>query len=90
VANWRVGVNFELGSLVLLPAPEATLIHGYLGSAEVLALQALQAGQPTSPESVPVLAWRGVERILRHYCQHHLGRAIRSAALLDTLFAEDF
>ena len=30
------------------------------------------------------LAWVQIERALRHYAQYHLGKAIRSAALIDT------
>ncbi|NEO83357.1 MAG: DNA repair protein RecO [Spirulina sp. SIO3F2] len=88
--DWRVGMSFELGSLIVLPPSQAVVLHAHLRSAEVLALQALQFGQLPSPEMLPLVAWRGVERVLRHYCQYHLGKGIRSAALLDTLFMEDF
>jgi DNA repair protein RecO (recombination protein O) len=35
-------------------------------------------------------SWFAVERLLRHYTQYHLGKSIRSAALLDTLFISEF
>ena len=31
--------------------------------------------------------WLYVERLLRQYAQYHFGRSIRSAALIDSLFA---
>ncbi|MGB0562887.1 MAG: DNA repair protein RecO [Spirulinaceae cyanobacterium] len=87
---WRVGMSFELGSLITLPPSQAVVLNAQLTRSEVLALQALQFGQLPRQETIPLLAWRGVERLLRHYTQHHLGRGIRSATLLDTLFREDF
>ncbi|MEM8640472.1 MAG: DNA repair protein RecO [Cyanobacteria bacterium P01_G01_bin.54] len=88
--HWRVGMSFELGSLITLPPSQAVVLNAQLQRGEVLALQALQFGQLPRQEAIPSLAWRGVERLLRNYTQHHLGRGIRSATLLDTLFMEDF
>ncbi|MDY6782419.1 MAG: DNA repair protein RecO [Cyanobacteriota bacterium] len=35
-------------------------------------------------------SWFAIEQLLRQYSQYHLGKAIRSATLLDSLFIRDF
>ena len=67
-------------------------IHTRLGAIELTLLQQL-AGKNLPPMSSILpprvaageiqLAWMKVERVLRDYAQYHLGRAIRSAALIE-------
>lgn len=44
---------------------------------------------PASPENF-LAALLNIERLLRHYAQYHLGKSIRSAALIDTLYISEF
>lgn len=91
--RWRVGIDFDQGGLVLLPPPAAIRCHAYLTNIETYLLQQLSQTHPdliASPQLGSTLAWRGIERILRQYTQYHFGNVIRSAALLDTLFIEEF
>ncbi|EAW38520.1 DNA repair protein RecO [Lyngbya sp. PCC 8106] len=43
----------------------------------------------TTPRSISLSDWVAVERLLRRYAEYHLGRAIRSATLIDT-YVEQF
>lgn len=94
--SWRVGVSFELGGLVALPQPshlEPVRLNAYLGGAETYLLQQLSHNATDlvePPQLGGAIAWRSLERVLRHYSQYHLGQGIRSATLLDTLFIEEF
>jgi len=59
----------------------------YLNGQELALLQ--QLSQPNLCESTLSLeaAWIAIEQILREYTQHHLGRAIRSATLINSYLA---
>ncbi|MGD1908483.1 MAG: DNA repair protein RecO [Leptolyngbyaceae cyanobacterium] len=75
----------QLGSeTTLISAVELVLLQR-LGSPELISSQpqadALSDAQSTSP------LWQQIERLLRHYAQHHFDRPIRSASLIDTCFA---
>jgi DNA repair protein RecO (recombination protein O) len=68
----------------LIAAAELALLQR-LGGPELISSQpqgeAMTAVQATSP------LWQRIERLLRHYAQHHFDRPIRSASLIDTCFA---
>jgi DNA repair protein RecO (recombination protein O) len=68
----------------LISAAELALLQR-LGSPDLIASQpqaeSLINAQATSP------LWQRIERLLRHYAQHHFDRPIRSASLIDTCFA---
>jgi DNA repair protein RecO (recombination protein O) len=55
-------------------------------------LDPLLSEQPNSHWSDAQIeeSWLAIERLLRDYSQYHLGKEIRSATLLDTLFIRDF
>ncbi|KPQ40666.1 MAG: DNA repair protein RecO [Phormidium sp. OSCR] len=59
----------------------------YLNGQELALLQ--QLSQPNLCESTLThdAAWIAIEQILREYTQHHLGRAIRSATLINSYVA---
>ncbi len=60
-------------------------------SSRLNATQLAMLQQLSQPEIMPIDAandgWSSVEQILRLYAQYHLGRPIRSAALIDSYFA---
>lgn len=71
-------------------------ISTWLGATEVVMLQHLSASSlpqmeeilpKTTPPSKATMSWIGVERLLRNCAQYYFGRSIRSATLVDTLFA---
>ncbi len=94
--DWRVGFSIEAGGLVAgQEADSATAIAPlrptvYLSARELAALQQLvQLDAPLIDLAVPPLAlWHKLEHLLRRYTQHHLGRPIRSASLIDSLFID--
>jgi DNA repair protein RecO (recombination protein O) len=63
-------------------AIELTLLQ-QLAGAELNQLNTLLPDESVSPRT----SWQFVEQILRQYTQYHLGRPIRSAALIDSYFA---
>jgi len=63
-------------------AIELTLLQ-QLAGAELNQLNTLLPDESVSPRT----SWQVVEQILRQYTQYHLGRPIRSAALIDSYFA---
>ena len=65
-----------------LNATELTLLQ-QLAGAELTQIDAFVSEQVFSLENT----WLFIERILRQYVQYHLGRPIRSAALIDSYFA---
>jgi DNA repair protein RecO (recombination protein O) len=65
-----------------LNATELALLQ-QLAGAELTQIDTFLTDQPFSLEN----SWLFVERILRQYAQYHLGRPIRSAALIDSYFA---
>ena len=65
-----------------LNATELALLQ-QLAGAELIQIDAFVTNQPFSLENT----WLFIERILRQYVQYHLGRPIRSAALIDSYFA---
>lgn len=80
------------------PSPSLS-INSTLGAVELTLLQQLGASSLPEPEQIfppePLAisldgAWSRVERLLRDYTHYHLGRSIRSAALVDTILPLDF
>ncbi|MBP0000807.1 MAG: DNA repair protein RecO [Cyanobacteria bacterium SID2] len=61
----------------------------YLNATELTLLQQLSQPElsPTPPSIVVEPAWIALERLLREYTQHHLGRSIRSATLMNSYIA---
>lgn len=83
----------EQNSIVAQSSPK---IDTWLGATEVVMLQHLSANSlaqveqilpKTTPPAQMTASWIGVERLLRNCAQHYFGRSIRSATLVDTLFA---
>lgn len=73
---------------------ETPVMNTYINATELALLQQLagaelnQLNTSLLDNSVsPDTSWQFVEQILRQYTQYHLGRPIRSAALLDSYFA---
>ncbi|MBD2603035.1 DNA repair protein RecO [Scytonema hofmannii FACHB-248] len=68
---------------------EIPVLSSRLNATELAMLQQL-----SQPEIMPIDAandgWSSVEQILRLYAQYHLGRPIRSAALIDSYFAANY
>ena len=68
---------------------EIPVLSSRLNATELAMLQQL-----SQPEIMPIDAandgWSSVEQILRLYAQYHLGRPIRSAALIDSYFAAKY
>lgn len=95
--HWRVQFNVEAGGIFREDAEaverEAPTRKSYfLNSLELFLLQQLAASDLVPLVEVQDVraGWLSVERILRDYTQYHLGKSIRSAVLLDTLFLSDF
>lgn len=104
--NWRVGFSTEAGGIISLSAPTETgtrpklnrqlnattlALLQQLAGADLPQIQAvLPPGFKTSEPLLMETAWVPIERILREYAQYHLGRSIRSAALMDACFAEPY
>jgi DNA repair protein RecO (recombination protein O) len=72
-------INYKLNNIEL--AILQLLNHQSLPSVE------LEIGNPTATLSLDT-AWMRVEKILREYIQHHIGKAIHSASLVDNLYVE--
>ncbi|MCW6034876.1 DNA repair protein RecO [Spirulina subsalsa FACHB-351] len=74
---------------LITPPPMNT----FLGAQELTLLQHLAQIEPCNPHNLNALnkaLWLKIEQTLRNYTQYHLGKPIRSAALVDTLFTVDF
>ncbi|MBE9075936.1 DNA repair protein RecO [Romeria aff. gracilis LEGE 07310] len=62
-----------------------------LNQLQQLSQPQLELSQPSSEAEVADShIWRRIERILRQYAQYHLDRPIRSAALIETCFAQTY
>ncbi|MDY7012201.1 MAG: DNA repair protein RecO [Cyanobacteriota bacterium] len=70
--------NVELFLLQQLPSEDLDLAWGERPLDSDWSAAQIEAG------------WFAIERLLRHYAQYHLGKSIRSATLLDTLFICEF
>ncbi|MDA0266733.1 MAG: DNA repair protein RecO [Cyanobacteria bacterium] len=68
----------------LISAAELALLQR-LGSSELISSQPQTASLTHAQATNPL--WQRIERLLRHYVQHHFDRPIRSASLIDTCFA---
>ena len=81
------------GYQTVIHRQETPVLNTRLNATELALLQ--QLAQPELPDLETALtnqqfndnSWLSVEQILRQYAQYHLGRPIRSAALLDSYFA---
>lgn len=79
-------------------SPTSVKVNTQLGIVELTLLQHLGAKiLPNSSQILPGFlesnidqGWINVERVLRLYIQHHLGRNIRSATLIDSLYPLEF
>lgn len=60
------------------------LAHPSLSDEFGFGLKSQQTAAASTPLPIPLSDWVSVERLLRRYAEYHLGRAIRSAALIDT------
>ncbi|KAB8332411.1 DNA repair protein RecO [Scytonema tolypothrichoides VB-61278] len=68
---------------------EIPVISSRLNATELAILQHLS--QPEIIQDVTINdSWLSVEQILRSYTQYHIGRPIRSAALIDSYFAANY
>lgn len=93
-AVWKVGFSLQGGGVVakLLapPAAEPAVIYprvrACLTPEQLARLQQLPASQLPVPID-GIAAWKTIEQLLRAYSQRQLGRAIRSAALVDTVLS---
>ena len=71
------------------------VLNTQIGAIELALLQqlagaSLEQSIATPPQSSAInSSWIAVEQILRQYTQYHLGRPIRSAALIDSYFASE-
>lgn len=71
-----------------LNAVELARLQQLAGAELIQHYTALPAGQGDLPQHQSAdTAWLSVERILREYTQYHLGRSIRSAALMEACFS---
>lgn len=62
-------------------------VEHYLTSTELSALQSLPSPElPANVLAMPLTTWLVIERLLRQYAQYYLGKAIQSAALIDSCF----
>ncbi len=62
-------------------------VEHYLTSTELSALQCLpEPNLPANVLAMPLATWLVVERLLRQYAQYYFGKAIQSAALIDSCF----
>ena len=91
---WKVGFSLQAGGVVAKLLNPITTdrpiayphVRARLEPQHLSRLQQLPA--PTLPEPISgPTAWRTIERLLRAYCQRQFGRAIRSAALVDTILS---
>ncbi len=101
-ANFRVGFSLEAGGVVRLLSRTSLAmedspplkINSHLNATELTLLQQLTAGvlpqfelfTEKSPAQINQ-AWGKVERLLRDSVQYYLGYSIRSASLVDTVWA---
>lgn len=90
--RWRIGLNYELGGIVNLNQqnirPDQRLTALELDLLQHLANRELPDFQQWSDkQSIFSLetAWLRVEGILRKYIEHQIGKALKTAALIDTL-----
>lgn len=68
--------------------PQAPIaIDRQLSALELQRLQQLPQATLPSGEEGDLGVWFAIEQLLRQYVQYHLGRSIRSAALMDSCFA---
>ncbi|MEA5498442.1 DNA repair protein RecO [Limnoraphis robusta] len=65
------------------------LAHPQLSDELEWELKSQQRATLSTAPSIPLSDWVSVERLLRRYAEYQLGRAIRSAALIDT-YVEQF
>ncbi|MEB3278844.1 MAG: DNA repair protein RecO [Lyngbya sp.] len=65
------------------------LAHPRLSDELESGLRSQQTAATPIARSIPLSDWVSVERLLRRYAEYHLGRAIRSATLIDT-YVEQF
>jgi len=96
------GGQGEISSLAASPIPPSssayqTIVHRQeipVLSRKLNATELAMLQQLSQPEIMPIDAandaWSSVEQILRLYAQYHLGRPIRSAALIDSYFAANY
>ncbi|NES73134.1 MAG: DNA repair protein RecO, partial [Okeania sp. SIO2D1] len=84
--DWQVGFSIEAGGIINLASGQQLLVNSKLDAEELLLLQQLPTPRLSS-QIINSSAWAKIERVLRDYAQYHCGRAIRSAALVDTLSA---
>ncbi|MGC9503204.1 DNA repair protein RecO [Baaleninema sp.] len=82
--TWEDDGDAIANRAAFLPTP-----NRYLDATELTLLQQLSQPQlsPTPPLAQIDRAWITLERLLREYTQHHLGRSIRSATLMNSYIA---
>jgi DNA repair protein RecO (recombination protein O) len=69
---------------------ELPTLNRRLNATELFLLQQLSQLDISNSDAVETIkdnSWLSVEQVLRQYAQYHLGRSIRSAALIDSYFA---
>jgi DNA repair protein RecO (recombination protein O) len=92
--RWRVGFSYSLGGVLQLNQRPANLkLDSRLTALELELLQHLAAAELpdgdrwADQETIFSLetAWLRLERLLRDYTEHHIGKSIKTATLIDTL-----
>lgn len=77
-------------SLQRLNALELWVLQQLSPPAETAQTVAFHPPSQGPSASIPQSVWLSIERLLRHYAQHHFERPIQSAALIDTCFSAEF
>ncbi|MEB3229350.1 MAG: DNA repair protein RecO [Synechocystis sp.] len=98
--QWRMGFSHDLGGVVTLPIKtHQPLTLKRLTAIELSLLQHLShSALPDPLDFLPAVAqkrlrvvdWLTVERVLRDYAQHQLGKTFKAAPLVDSLWELDF
>lgn len=97
--QWRIGFSTELGGIVKLNLTSSPPSLRRLTAIELCLLQQLNQGNLPIPDQIlPAIArktfrvwdWVKVENLMRYYAQQQLGKAFRSATLVDTIWEVEF
>lgn len=91
--RWRIGFNHEMGGIMTLGSgnipPDQRLTALELDLLQILPDRDLPDLQRWSVDEQMIFpletAWLRVENLLRQYLEHHIGKRLKSATLIDTL-----
>ncbi|MDJ0616619.1 MAG: DNA repair protein RecO [Calothrix sp. MO_192.B10] len=82
-ANKPTSLDYE----TILHLPEIPKLSHHLNAQQLATFQQLLQPEIILENITKNDSWLFVEKVLRQYVQHHFGRPIRSAALIDSYFA---